>query len=181
VTYEAPNGGGVLKIDSIEIDEAMYPILVHGRHLARDTMGAGRWNGAPSTEGSYESLSGTIMVAYCSDGDVNAARGVLGGLDAQPVLNRKRLRNGEIETLPAFHIEPCRPGERMLFRSCGGGGYGNPRRRDPELVARDVNRRWLSPERAEQVYGVGFRTAPNGIDHVVDAGRTAELRSAGVP
>jgi N-methylhydantoinase B len=179
VTYEAPNGGGVLKLDSIEVDEAMYPILVNGRAIARDTMGAGRWNGAPATEGSYESLSGDMTVAYCSDGDVNPARGVLGGRAGEPVLNRKLSRNGHVETLPAFHIEVCKPGERMLFRSCAGGGYGDPVARDPDRVARDVNRRWLSVERAAEVYRVALALAPNGIDYVVDAERTAALRGAG--
>jgi len=177
LTYEAPNGGGVLKIDSIEIDEAMYPILVTGRNVARDTMGAGHWNGAPSTEGAYESLSGDMMVAYCSDGDINAAKGVLGGQGGQPVVNSKRLRNGEVETLPSFHIATCHPGEQMLFRSCAGGGYGRPEQRDPERVAKDVNRRWLSAERAEAVHRVALTLAPNGIDYVVDQARTAALRT----
>ena len=177
LTYEAPNGGGVLKIDSIEIDEAMYPILVTGRNVARDTMGAGRWNGAPSTEGAYESLSGDMMVAYCSDGDINAAKGVLGGQGGQPVVNSKRRRNGEVETLPSFHIATCHPGEQMLFRSCAGGGYGRPEQRDPARVAKDVNRRWLSVERAEAVHRVALTLAPNGIDYVVDQARTAALRA----
>ena len=177
LTYEAPNGGGVLKLDSIEIDEAMYPILVEGRNTARDTMGAGHWNGAPSTEGAYQSLSGDMTVAYCSDGDVNAARGVLGGQAGEPVINRKESRNGHMDTLPAFHIEMCKPGETMHFRSCAGGGYGRPDRRDPDRVARDVNRRWLSVERAEAVYKVALGLASNGIDYVVDAARTAALRA----
>ena len=35
-----------------------------------------------------------------------------------------------------------------------GGGYGNPRDRDPELVRADVRNGLLSPERARDVYGV---------------------------
>ena len=34
LTYEAPDGGGVLVIDSIEIDEAQYPILMEERRIA---------------------------------------------------------------------------------------------------------------------------------------------------
>ena len=40
LTYEAPDGGGVLVLASIEIDEAQYPILMEERRIARDTMGA---------------------------------------------------------------------------------------------------------------------------------------------
>ena len=35
-----------------------------------------------------------------------------------------------------------------------GGGFGNPKRRDPELVRRDAANGLLSPERAREVYGV---------------------------
>ena len=65
----------------------------------------------------------------------------------------------------------------MHFRSGVGGGYGEPRRRDPARVAKDVNRKWLSEERAEEAYGVAVRLAANGVDCVVDEERTAALRA----
>ena len=177
LTYEAPNGGGVLALDSIEVDEAMFPVLVEARHIARDTIGCGQWNGAPATEGSYHSLSGPITIIYSSDGDVNPSRGVLGGLSGQPSRNAKRAATGEIGKLPAFHIEVCEPGQAMHFRSGAGGGYGDPKRRDPARVARDVNRRWISQDRTEEIYGVAVKLAANGIDYVVDQERTAALRA----
>jgi N-methylhydantoinase B len=179
LTYEAPNGGGVLALDSIEIDEAMYPILVEARHVARDAIGMGQWNGAPAMQGVYRSLSGDLSVAYCSDGDINGPRGVLGGRDGAPSQNRKRSANGEEEQLPGFHIETCRPGERMIFRTASGGGYGSPVRRDPDHVARDVNRHWISPEAAESVYRVKLELAANGIDYRVNQQATAALRAGG--
>ena len=43
-----------------------------------------------------------------------------------------------------------------------GGGFGNPKRRDPELVRRDVANGLLTPERAREVYGVEVgRTTPD--------------------
>jgi N-methylhydantoinase B len=178
LTYEAPNGGGVLVLDSIEIDESMYPVLLEERRVGLDTMGAGRWNGAPATQGAYRSLSGDMSVAYCSDGDTNVAKGVLGGLAAAVAGNWRRSRNNEREPLPSFHIAMLKEGEAIEYRSCAGGGYGDPRQRDPARVARDVNRRWLSAERAEQTYGVALRLAANGIDYEVDEARTGTLRQA---
>jgi N-methylhydantoinase B/oxoprolinase/acetone carboxylase alpha subunit len=181
LTYEAPDGGGVLALDSIEVDEAMYPILFESRHIAEDSMGCGHWNGAPATQGSYYCLSEqTMTAAYCSDGDRNPSRGVIGGTDAAPALNRKRLRNGEVETLPSFHIETVQPGEAVVFRSNAGGGYGDPVRRDPARVAKDVNRRWLSPDRAKDIFKVALEQAENGIDYVVDQDRTNALRGTAV-
>lgn len=184
LTYEAPNGGGILAIDSVEMDEGQYPVLVEYRHVSRDGMGAGQWNGAPGTEGCYRPLCEAMTVAYCSDGEVNPPRGVLGGQDGPPSMNAKQLTDGTVKKLPGFHLETCLEGERMLFRTSGGGGYGDPLRRDPQRVARDVNRHWLSAERAEQVYRVAVRPAANGVDWEVDEAETARLRAGaagGVP
>ncbi len=49
--------------------------------------------------------------------------------------------------------------------------------RDPARVAADVNRRWLSPARAEEVFGVALRTAANGVDLEVDDEKTRALRA----
>ena len=178
LTYEAPNGGGVLVLDSIEIDEGMYPVLIEDRHIGNDTFGCGRWNGAPATEGAYRSLSGEMTVAYCADGDTNTAKGVLGGRDAEPSGNWVRGANGELEKQPSFHIARLQEGQAMVYRSCAGGGYGAPERRDPERVAKDVNRRWLSAERAGAIYKVALVLAPNGIDWQVDQAATRRLRAA---
>ena len=177
LTYEAPDGGGVLVIDSIEIDEAQYPILMEERRIAPDTMGAGRWNGAPATQGAYRSLAGPVSVFYCSDGDLNPAQGVLGGAAGAPSLNRKRERDGTFRTLPSFHEERLSPNEAIHYRTVAGGGYGDPAERDPAAVAEDVARGWLSIERALGVYRVALVRAENGIDIVVDEERTRLLRA----
>jgi N-methylhydantoinase B/oxoprolinase/acetone carboxylase alpha subunit len=48
---------------------------------------------------------------------------------------------------------PMRPGDRMRVSSPGGGGYGDPRRRDPALVAEDVREGYVSREAAARLYG----------------------------
>lgn len=177
LTYEAPNGGGVLALDQIEIDEMTYPILVEERKIAKNAIGMGEWNGAPAMQGVYRPLSGDMTVAYCSDGDVNAPRGVLGGLDGARALNAKRAAGGAQAALPAFHMETVRAGESVVFRTVSGGGYGDARKRDPERVARDVNRGWIDAQVARETYGVAVVEAENGIDFVVDNEATARLRN----
>ena len=49
LTYECSVGNGIMVNDSIEVDEAMYPILIEERRIATDSMGFGQWNGAPAT------------------------------------------------------------------------------------------------------------------------------------
>jgi N-methylhydantoinase B len=45
-------------------------------------------------------------------------------------------------------------GDAVHVRTPGGGGYGDPLTRDPELVRRDVARGYLTVEDAERDYGV---------------------------
>ena len=46
-------------------------------------------------------------------------------------------------------------GDRVTLLTAGGGGHGDPRERDPELVRRDVAEGYVSPEAARRIYGIG--------------------------
>jgi N-methylhydantoinase B len=71
--------------------------------------------------------------------------------------------------VPEFELVP---GDVVVYTWQGGGGYGDPLDRDPELVARDVSLGVISGERARSVYGVpGDR----------DALRRERLRDAELP
>ena len=67
-------------------------------------------------------------------------------------------------------------GDRIEIVSPGGGGYGPPAERDPELVCEEVRDGVLGPDQAREVYGVVLaRDADGGWR--VDAPATAQLRS----
>ena len=177
ITYLASENGGMIVLDSVEVDEAMYPIIVEGRWLEKDTLGPGEFDGAPGVKLIYRPIADDMTVIYASDGEVNTARGVLGGHDAGPAMNFKRLADGTLMRLPAFHQELVKPGEAIVCQAAPGGGYGRPFEREPQRVADTVNRGWLSPERTEKIYGVALRRAANGIEYEVDPPRTEVLRA----
>ena len=54
----------------------------------------------------------------------------------------------------------------------GGGGWGDPLKRDPEMVLQDVIEERITLGRAEKVYGVAI----NGATYEIDWGATKELR-----
>jgi N-methylhydantoinase B len=58
----------------------------------------------------------------------------------------------------------------------GGGGYGDPRRRAPERVARDVRLGYVSRDAARQWYGVALDAAGRVIPE-----ETARLRETVTP
>ena len=176
VTYLASENGGMIVLDSIEIDESMYPILVEGRWLEPDTAGPGEFDGAPGMKMIYRPLRDEMTVIYASDGEQNPGLGVLGGGAGAPAANWKRLADGTLDRLPAFHGEVVRPGEAVVCLAGAGGGYGDPRKRAPERVAASADRGWITPARAEAVYGVALVPAADGVGHLVDEARTRGLR-----
>ncbi|MDA0998480.1 MAG: hydantoinase B/oxoprolinase family protein, partial [Proteobacteria bacterium] len=60
--------------------------------------------------------------------------------------------------------------------SPGGGGFGDPRRRDPARVLRDRRDGLISDETVREVYGVAL----SADGRSVDAAKTAELRASAV-
>ena len=64
--------------------------------------------------------------------------------------------------------------DRIAFALGGGGGWGDPRERDPELVRQDVVREYVSREAAAGDYGVALRA-----DLTIDQAATARLRGNG--
>ena len=49
---------------------------------------------------------------------------------------------------------PVNAGDKLVFRTAGAGGWGDPLERDPQLVLRDVLRDLVSHEVALRDYGV---------------------------
>jgi N-methylhydantoinase B len=165
---------GLCYLDSIELDELRQPIHVYRRQLLEDTEGAGRFRGAPSVVVEFGPLTSEISVGYVSDGSVNPAQGVRGGLPGGRAEQYRITTGGSRKTLPPCAQVTLLAGERLVSISTGGGGYGPPRERDPELVARDVREGWITRRRAQEAYQVILRE-----DGVADRSLTAALRAAG--
>jgi N-methylhydantoinase B len=164
---------GFLMRDSVEIDEMKYPILVSEQRILPDTEGAGRYRGSPGAYVEYRPLSSPMEVVYLSDGTFNPARGVRGGLAGGCAAQYKRFSDGTLsDELGSYARVTLEPGESIVSISCGGGGYGPPAERDPLRVATDVKERWISRERARQVYRVEV-----DAHGALDAAATAALRS----
>jgi N-methylhydantoinase B len=64
-------------------------------------------------------------------------------------------RDGKEETLPGkFSHLLVRPGETVTFLTAGGGGYGDPAKRDVAAVERDIALGYVSEARAKQDYPI---------------------------
>ena len=76
------------------------------------------------------------------------------------------------EQLPPLQTRDLSAGTRFAVKTSGGGGYGDPLKRDPERVLSDVQDGYVSIEMASEDYGVAID--PDTM--MVDLARTAELR-----
>jgi N-methylhydantoinase B len=140
--------------DSVEIDEIAHPIRILEQRVLPDSEGAGRHRGAPAALVEYGPVDTELEVMFGSDGTVNPPRGAAGGLGGAGARQFRRDRDGQLHELPGYTRVTVEPGETIVSVCCSGGGYGPPRERDPELVQRDVREGLITPQRAEEVYGV---------------------------
>jgi N-methylhydantoinase B len=69
------------------------------------------------------------------------------------------------------HVQ--QPGEILLAKKQGGGGWGNPYERDPEMVLRDVLDEYVSLQSAREDYGVVIDSGT----WLVDRAATEQLRA----
>ena len=67
--------------------------------------------------------------------------------------------------------------ERVVLSLPGGGGYGDPLERDPELVARDVEDGLVCVERAGDAYGVVLKEGERSGSYAPDTEATDRLRA----
>ncbi|MFC5387606.1 hydantoinase B/oxoprolinase family protein [Aquamicrobium segne] len=177
LTYCGPANAGLIQLDSVEVDESMYPIIIERRGVMPGSQGFGEYEGAPTTGGVFYPLDHDMTIVYAADGTSFPPRGVLGGGDGGKS-ETIRLAGDERVVLPAFSEETIKAGTKIEFSACGGGGYGDPLKRDPKRVAATVNRGWLSREDAQAVYKVVLKDADEPGLLVVDEARTAALRAA---
>ena len=61
--------------------------------------------------------------------------------------------NGKVETITKQRLQ-LGPGDRMVSTTSGGGGYGDPRRRERAAVARDLEEGKITARAAPDTYGL---------------------------
>jgi N-methylhydantoinase B len=154
-----------------EFIEAYFPLRIVKYEPIADSGGAGLHRGGNGLSVAYEFLvDGQIGIH--DDRWLTYPWGVRGGDPGMRSTKRLVRANGGEEWLPAkCDGVNVYVGDVLYFNTWGGGGWGDPMERDPEIVRIDVDRGLVSREGAER-YGVVIRD--NGA---VDEGATSKLRS----
>ena len=84
-------------------------------------------------------------------------------------------KDGSRQPLPS-KVDNVRvhPGDRVIFRTAGGGGWGDPLERDAMRTRNDVARKLMSETKAREDYGVVL----SGGRFELDRRATDELRDS---
>jgi N-methylhydantoinase B len=159
-----------------EFTEARFPFRVEALSLATDSGGAGQYRGGLGYEKHVRMLKDAHFMSI-ADRSILACWGVNGGKAGRPfevTIDPGGPRERAVDALA--DAEPVAAGEVIRIRTTGGGGWGDPLDREPELVVRDVVWRKVSVEAALTDYGVVLTGSVDSDDLGYDAAATAAER-----
>ena len=129
-------GGGDLKNIPVEVLESRYPIRVNRYSVWPDSGGRGKWRGGLGVLRDYEVLADDITVSTWFERTRTPAWGLFGGEDGAAT-NVTLTVDGETIPLLKANQVPAPKGSMLHVATGGGGGYGVPEDRDPELATED--------------------------------------------
>jgi N-methylhydantoinase B len=153
----------------IEATESVAPVLFRRREFREGSGGPGKQRGGLGQVIELGGADGAPISLLCNFERIgNAARGRDGG--GPGALGKVSLASGRPIRAKGRQTVPPRDVARLELP--GGGGFGDPKLRDPDLVAADVADELISREQAERDYGVALTTGGR-----VDAAATARLRA----
>jgi N-methylhydantoinase B len=140
----------------IEIFESMSTLVFWRKQYRTDSGGAGATRGGLGQDMELgNSLDEAFSCITTYERCRHPARGFHGGHDGAN--GYVGLSTGESLPGKARHIVPR--GARIFIRSPGGGGLGDPRGRDPALVAADLANELVSEKAAAEEYGTPLAAA----------------------
>ncbi len=137
----------------VEMMEAEHPVRVEEYAFVPDSCGAGRWRGGVGIKRSYRILADEALLQLRTDRVKFAPYGLAGGKPGGTSRNFLT-RGGETSPLPSKVTMGVRKGDVITHEQAGGGGFGDPGTRNPDLVRQDIADGKITPAYAHEHYGI---------------------------
>lgn len=175
-----PSKDGISAIDypsvivnvPVEIHEHRFPFLIRRWSLIPNSGGAGRYRGGLGFSLEIENVARNPMLTSLRvERTEHPAEGAEGGMSG----SLGRVVKGDGTVLDPKKSYYLKTGERIIFNTAGGGGYGDPLQRNLENVLEDVREGWVTLDAAHNIY----RVVINPVTLQIDEAKTHRLRSSG--
>jgi N-methylhydantoinase B len=146
-----------------EIAEARYGLYVDRLELSRSTAGAGKHRGGRGVVLDYRVRSDGCFLTASYSRHKYLPWALRGGCEGSPNKIEVLRADGRHETHAVVSELVLNSGDVIRITTANGGGYGDPRERDPKAIREDVRDELLSAEEAAQIYGVPRVRIPGAV------------------
>lgn len=160
-----------------ELEERWFPVIFDRYEARPDSCGHGFRRGGFGLIRELVIQTDITMTIH-GDREIHTPFGISGGLNgggSTLVINK-----GTPEEFDAGMYATgvkLKKGDKIFYGSSGGGGFGDPLDREPELVLTDVIDEWLTIGAAEEYYGVViYEVDAEAADYRIDEEKTKVAR-----
>ncbi|MFH1007650.1 MAG: hydantoinase B/oxoprolinase family protein [Candidatus Latescibacterota bacterium] len=144
----------------VEVIESSYPFRIERYGLVPDSEGAGEYRGGMGMTREIVTLADETTFSLSADrreiGPWGVFGGEAGGTSDCVIVSKE----GVERRLPSKVTTGLKAGDKIVITTPGGGGWGDPEKRDRAALDRDVQAGLISRDRAEQHYGLTASATP---------------------
>ena len=148
VTSMHHNSAGT-RISPTEIWESKNPWLINKIELAKDSCGAGEFRGGLGLDLEFEMIEETFITTVV-ERTKNPPWGIKDGKAGRANNVQVIKKNGDKFFMPKKSGYKLDKGDKIIFLTGGGGGYGNPEFRKIEKIEYDLKQEYLSKKYVEE-------------------------------
>jgi 5-oxoprolinase (ATP-hydrolysing)/N-methylhydantoinase B len=154
---------GNCRFNPTEVFETRFPFVVEDFALIPDSCGAGKYRGGLGFRKTLRAHGAEITASQCTDRHRVKTWALFGGREGRngATLIQSKGRKDWRTVVEAFDKRssskfsniPLKSGDRVRLEVSGGGGYGDPKQRDPALIKEDIREGFITAAAARGVYG----------------------------
>lgn len=162
----------------MELEERWFPIMWTKYEHIPDSCGHGKYRGGCGVERREKVLTDTIVTIHGDRGKF-APHGIAGGTNSDVTRLILDLGTPEQRDVGMYATAvTLKAGREMQFLAAGGGGYGSPLERDPQLLVEDVMDGYITLKTAREIYGVAIKVIDEELaQYEIDHEETGRLRA----
>jgi N-methylhydantoinase B len=137
----------------VEVMEVSYPFRIDKYGLVPDSEGAGKFRGGCGIVREIVLLGQEAKLSLSADRRKIGPWGVRGGKSGATSDCLVISSDNRKKRLPSKITTALKKGDKICLRTPGGGGWGNPKKRDHRRIEKDVTEEMISANRAWKIYG----------------------------